>query len=336
MNAAVTLSLARADELVRGALQASRVSPANGACVAAALVAAERNGQKGHGLARVPSYAAQAKSGKVDGFAVPVSERVAPALIRIDARNGFAFPALALAVEEAAAAAEETGIAAVGLYNSHHLGQAGTHVEALAARGYLGLLFGNSPKAIAPWGGREGVFGTNPIAMAAPRAEGEALVIDSSLARVARGKIMAAAQAGETIPKGWALDPDGRPTNDPNAALLGTVIPIGDAKGVALAMLVEVLSASLTGAKHGFEASSFFTAEGDPPGVGQLLIALKPGPLSGGHFATRLAALIDAVEGQEGARLPGTRRLTARAMADREGLKVAAKLVAEIEALAAN
>ncbi|MEM7221888.1 MAG: Ldh family oxidoreductase [Pseudomonadota bacterium] len=333
MAETVTLDLARADDLVRAALQASRVSPENAACVAAALVAAERDGQKGHGLSRVPSYAAQTRSGKVDGFAVAAAERVAPALVRVDARDGFAFPALALAVEEVAALAEELGIAAAAVHRSHHLGQATYHVERLAARGLLGLMFGNSPKAIAPWGGRDGVFGTNPIAMAAPRGEGPPIVVDTSLARVARGKIMAAAQAGETIPDDWALDAEGRPTTDPEAALLGTVIPIGDAKGVALALLVEVLSASLTGANHGFEASSFFTAEGDPPGVGHLVIALKPGPLSGGAFAERLDALAAAVEGQESARLPGSRRHALRAKADAEGLTVPAKLVAEIEAL---
>src|SRR3546814_5226601 len=130
-------------------------------------------------------------------------------------------------------------------------------------------MVGNSPQAMAPWGGSRGIFGTNPIAFAAPRREAPPLVIDLSLSKVARGKVMAAAKTGQPIPEGWALDPEGRPTADPKAALAGTMIPMGDAKGAALALMVEVLSASLIGANHALEASSFFTAEETPTGVGR-------------------------------------------------------------------
>src|SRR3546814_19413997 len=123
---------------------------------------------------------------------------------------------------------------------------------------------------------------------------------------------MAAAKTGQPIPEGWALDPEGRPTADPKAALAGTMIPMGDAKGAALALMVEVLSASLIGANHAFEASSFFTAEGPPPGVGQFLLALDPGPLSGRSFAARLEVLIVALEDPPGARLPELGRASGR------------------------
>ena len=109
---------------------------------------------------------------------------------------------------------------------------------------------------------------------------------------------MAAAKAGEEIPEGWALDAEGRPTRSPEAALGGTMVPMGEAKGAALAMMVEVLSATLVGANHGFEASSFFEAEGPAPAVGQLLIAIDPVPLSGGGFTDRLEVLIEALEDQ--------------------------------------
>src|SRR3546814_8635460 len=111
---------------------------------------------------------------------------------------------------------------------------------------------------------------------------------------------------------GLALGPEGRPTADPKAALAGTMIPLGDAKGAALALMVEILSASLLGANHAFEASSFFTAEGPPPGVGQFLLAIDPGPLSGGSFAERIEVLVAALEDQPDARLPGSRRPASR------------------------
>ena len=172
--------------------------------------------------------------------------------------------------------APESGIAMAALYHSHHFGQAGYHVERLAQQGLVALVLGNSPKAIAPWGGRDGVFGTNPIAFAAPRQNAEPLLIDLSLSKVARGKVMVAAKNGTAIPEGWALDKDGQPTTDAKAALEGTMIPLGDAKGAALVLMVEILAAAVTGANFGFEASSFFTADGPAPGVGQTLIAIDP------------------------------------------------------------
>ncbi len=296
-------------------LQRHGTSLENAECVSDALVAAEIDSQSGHGLSRLPSYAAQAASGKVDGYAVPVVESVAAAAVRVDAAHGFAFPALARAVAELDARLDDTGVAVAAVYRSHHFGQAGYHVEQLAKRGRVGLIFGNSPKAIAPWGGHAGLFGTNPIAFAAPRRHAEPLVIDLSLSKVARGKIMVAAKRGQAIEPDWALDAEGRPTTDPQAALSGTMLPMGDAKGAALVMMVEVLAAALTGANFGFEASSFFDAEGPPPGVGQLLFALHGDLLSSGTALVRLQVLIDAILQQPGTRLPGSGRLHARANA---------------------
>ena len=312
------------------------VSATNAEAVTKALVAAEVDGKQGHGASRLPSYAAQAASGKVDGRAVPTSARVGAAGLRIDAGHGFAYPALALAVEELCALAPQSAVAAAAVTRSHHFGQAGYHVEALAEKGLVGLVFGNSPKAIAPWGGRDGIFGTNPIAFAAPRAGAAPLVIDLSMSKVARGKIMVAAKEGKAIPEGWALDAEGRPTTDAEAAMAGTMVPLGEAKGAALALMVEVLAAALTGARLGFEASSFFSAEGPPPGVGQFLLAFDPAAFSGNGFAERLETLLGAMLAQDGVRLPGDRRLEARAQAERDGLALPAALHRELLALAGD
>ena len=195
-------------------------------------------------------------------------------------------------------------------------------------------MFANTPKAIAPWGGTQAVFGTNPIAFAAPRKVKKPLVIDLSLSKVARGKILVASQQGNPIPEGWALDDRGKPTNNPDAALSGTMLPIGDAKGTALAFMVEVLAAALTSSMFGFEASSFFSAEGSPPGVGQLLMAIAPGPVSNGQFQTRLEDLIEEILNQDGdVRLPGDRRLELREKAFRDGISLTDKQYQEIVSL---
>ena len=314
------LSLTQLRQMVANALKLHNTSAENATRVARALVAAEADGLGGHGLSRLPAYCAQSASGKVDGHAVPAATQVADAAMRIDARHGFAFGALALAVEKLCQLAPKTGIAIAAVTHSHHCGAAGYHVEALARKGLVGLLFANTPKAIAPWGGEIGVFGTNPIAFAAPRKERDPLVIDLSLSKVARGKIMVAKQNQESIPQGWALDSQGRPTTDPEAALAGTMLPMGEAKGAVLVLMVEVLAAALTAAHFGFEASSFFTAEGEPPNVGQLLLALAPNPLSNDQFYARLEDLLEAILAQSNTRLPGDRRLKLRQKAHQDGV----------------
>lgn len=330
-----TLPLAEAEALIARALRAADAGPAAAASTARALTRAEADGHGGHGLSRVPSYAAQSLSGKVDGHAVPTIARIAPAALRVDAGHGFAFPAFDLLLPDLAALAAEAGIAVGTIIRSHHFGVAGAHAEALANMGRVALVFGNAPKAMAPWGSTTSLLGTNPIAFAAPMPSGPPLVIDLATSAVARGKILAARESGAaSIPEGWALGPDGRPTTDPATALAGTVAPAGGAKGAALALMVEVLSACLAGGSLGAEASSLFDDKGPAPDLAQTVIAMDPGTLSGGVFAARMTALAAAYAAAEGARLPGLRRLDNRARAEAEGVTVPASLLDRIHAIA--
>jgi (2R)-3-sulfolactate dehydrogenase (NADP+) len=320
-----------AEALITKALMANSVSEENARSVARALVAAEVDGQGGHGFSRVSAYAAQARSGKVAGHVKPTAEAAGAAFVRIDAGHGFAFPAIDLAIEKLAELAKSTGIAAAAITRSHHCGQLGAHVENLAERGLLALMVANTPKAMAPWGGNKPLFGTNPIAFAVPRRDAPPIVIDLSLSKIARGKIMAASKRGEAIPEGWALDADGNPTTDPKAALAGMMLPMGDAKGSALALIVEVLAATLTGANYSYQATSFFDADGPPPSVGQFIIAVNPNGALGSVFSYRLDELVKEIESQDGARLPGTSRLKARADCAKNGVPIPAHLLKEIE-----
>ena len=330
----VRLSLAQAEDLVAEVLQANGACSAAARSTAVALVAAEADGQAAHGLSRVSSYALQVRSGKVNGAAVPILTRPAPAVVRVDAGLGFAYPAIDLAIETLVPTARSQGIALAAIYHSHHFGQVGAHAERLAAAGLVALVFGNTPKAMAFYGGRAPMLGTNPLAFAAPLPHGEApLVIDLALSVAARGKIIAAQKANKSIPDSWAVDAQGQPTTDPTAALGGTLAPIGGAKGGALALMVEILGAALTAGAFGWEATSFFEAEGKAPDMGHLFIAIDPGPASGNGFAARMAVLAEAMRADPAVRLPGSRRLTARAAAAREGLRISAALHAEIRGL---
>jgi (2R)-3-sulfolactate dehydrogenase (NADP+) len=325
------LTIAEAEDLATRTLIRCKTAEDNARSVARALVAAEADGLKGHGLSRVPTYAAQAKIGKVDGFAVPTVSRPKPAVLAIDAAHGFAYPALDAAVSALPEVARKQGVAVAPIRRSHHCGAAGHPVEHLAEAGLVAILFANTPAAIAPWGGSRAVFGTNPIAFACPLPERAPIVVDLSLSKVARGNILAAKQKGEPIPEGWALDQAGHPTTNPDAALGGTMVPLGEAKGTALALMVELLAAGMTGANFAAEASSFLDADGPPPGTGQLIVAFDAAAVAGADTASRFAALAASIEDQSGARLPGSRRIEARQKARRDGLVVADALLAEIE-----
>ncbi|MDQ7777093.1 Ldh family oxidoreductase [Paracoccus aminovorans] len=323
-------SITQAQAAVAAALRDEGIAEPSARAVARALVGAEADGLKGHGLSRLPSYLSQVRSGKIDPVAVPVAKRVAPAVLRIDAAHGFAYPALDLAVEQLPAIAREMGIAAASIHRSHHCGAVGLVVERLAEQGLAALLFANTPAAIAPWGGTAALFGTNPIAFACPRPQGAPIVIDMSLSKVARGNIMAAKQKGTPIPEGWALDAEGRPTTDPVAALAGTMLPLGDAKGTALALMVELLAAGLTGAQYAADASSFLDDQGGPPATGQLLIALDPRILGGPGTLSHVEHLAAAIEAQQNARIPGSRRIAQRQKAVTEGIDLPEALLSHI------
>lgn len=301
--------------------------------MAAALVAADADGIPSHGVFRLPLYADQARSGKVDGRAVPSVVHTSPAAISVDAADGFSYPAIELGLGRALGAARAAGLVGVAVRRSHHFGAAGYHVERLAGQGLIGLAFSNSPAGLAPWGGRRPLFGTNPIAFACPRLAAPPLVVDLSLSKVARGRIVVAAERGEAIPEGWATDLEGRPTTDAKAALGGAMLPMGDAKGAALALMVEILCAALAGGSYGFEAGSFFTPDGPRPRIGQFFLVIDPAAFAE-DFGERLEILLTAMSADPGVRLPGARRLGNRERARAEGVALPDALLADLEARA--
>jgi (2R)-3-sulfolactate dehydrogenase (NADP+) len=323
------------ERLMVAALTRSGASPAMAAATARALAAAELEGLASHGASRIPQYCGHLRNGRATGAAVPRVARDSKGACLVDARQGLAFEACALAVREAIARAREYGVAFVAVTNSNHFGVAAYHLEAVAAAGLVGLAFGNSPAAMPAWGGKRALFGTNPIAAIFPRRAGAPLSIDLSLSAVARGKIMVAARDGKPIPEGWALDAAGMPTTDAKAALEGSMLPTGGVKGAMLALTVELLVCALGGAAFGFESDSFFSEEGRPTRIGQAFLAVNPNALAGNEiYLERVETLIAAMIAEPQVRLPGERRLKNREKAAHEGIALPAELFAKIRALA--
>ena len=303
------LSLIEAQNLGEKILMAHNVGLRNAALTIGSLLRAEMEGLPSHGFSRIPYYAAQAAAGKVDGHAVPLVERPRPGVVTVDARCGFAFSAFADGLPVAAQAAKETGVALLAVRNSHHAGVLGFPVADLAEQGLVALGFANSPASLAPYGGTKVTFGTNPLAMACPRKNAPPLVIDLSMGLLARGKILQAAKKGELIPEGAAVDAQGNPTRDPAKAFDGALLPFGGPKGYALALIVEIMSAALTGAALAIEASSLFTPDGPAPRLGQSFLIMDPTATAGANFVDRVEQLLTFITDQSGTRLPGDRRI---------------------------
>ena len=331
------LTLEEAQALVAGALQGAGASADMAQSTARALVLAEAQGLSSHGLGRVNQYLTHLANGRADGVAQAAVLRRKGGALLVDAGQGLAFPACELAVREAVSAAREHGVAFAGVMRSHHCGVVVDHLRPVAQAGMVGLGFANSPAAMPAAGGRHPIFGTNPVAAIFPRRGADPLMIDLSLSEVARGKLMVAAQQGRSIPEGWALDAEGRPTTDPQAGMHGSMLPIGavsSSKGTMLALVVELLVTAVIGAQFGIEASSFFTDEGNRPGIGQAFIVIDPGALAGREaFMDRVEVLVAEMLRDEGVRLPGARREALRQRAQAEGLEVADALVSRWRAL---
>lgn len=330
-----TFTIAQLRTLANQALRNAGASAPMADSTARALVDAEAEGLSSHGLSRIAQYAVHLRNGRADGNARAVISKTKGGAVLIDARSGLAFPACALAVAEAIARAREFGVAFAGVTNSHHFGVAAYHLAPIAKAGMVGLAFGNSPAAMPAAGGKRPLFGTNPIAATFPRRHGAPLTIDLSLSEAARGKVMVAAKAGQPIPLGWALDVEGRPTTDAQAALEGSMLPVGGTKGAMLAMIVELLACALTGAAMGFEADTFFVDAGNQPRIGQAFLVIDPDALAGHDaYFDRIEALIEAMLADDGVRLPGARRDALAARAGKEGIEIPQALADQLTRLA--
>lgn len=331
------LDLAGARALAGAALRRAGANAAMAEATAGALVLAQAQGLASHGLSRVPQYATHLRNGRADGQAEPAVLRRRGAALVVDAGGGLAFGACDLAVREAVAAARESGVCFAGVVRSHHCGVLVDHLRPAAQAGMVGLGLANSPAAMPAAGGRHAIFGTNPVAAVFPRRDHAPLMVDLSLSEVARGKLMVAAQQGQAIPEGWALDAQGRPTTDPHAGLAGSMLPIGAAsspKGAMLALVVELLVTAVIGAQFGFEASSFFVDEGNQPGIGQAFLVIDPGALAGNaSYLARIEVLIAEMLVDDGVRLAGARRLALEQQAMQHGLQIPDALHAQLLAL---
>lgn len=256
-------------------LKAHGTPPNHATIIANSLVLADLRGVDTHGTNRIPSYIQRIRHGVLNPAATPTTHQKTPVVAQVDGANGFGFVAAHAGMERAIEMARDFGIGLVSVKHSNHFGMSAWLVQQALEGGMMSLVFTNSSPALPVWGGRERLMGVSPIACGAPAGRERAFVLDMAPSVAARGKVYRAARRGETIPRDWALDAEGRPTEDPDEALRGVMLPMGGPKGSALAVMMDVFSGVLSGSAFAGHVTNPYDPS-RPSDVGHFLVALKP------------------------------------------------------------
>lgn len=295
--------------IARRALLRAGASEAVAASLADATIAAELAGNRAVGFAHLPDYLDGLAKGRIAGDAEPAIEFPALASIRVDARGGIAQLGFDLALDEFVHRTTVYGTTVFAQFNSFTVGELGYYTRRLAQAGLVALATCNANALMTTLESGRAVYGTNPLSFAAPLAGKKPLVLDQASSATAFVNIRNAAQRGESIPQGWALDAQGKPTTDASAAVHGLLLAFGGARGANIALVTEILAAGLTGANWSMDAPSF--AQGtQSPRVGLFITAFKPEVLNP-DFQGRLAAQIDRLAAA-GVRIPGSHITTSQ------------------------
>lgn len=334
-EAFVRMSLDEARDFARSVLARHGLKPPHVDPVAETMVAGERDGCASHGLYRLLVCVHTLKSGKVVPDAEPVMMDAAPAMVRVDAKGGYAQAAFELGLPRLVSRTRRLGIAAMAINNCVHFSALWPEIEAVTAHGLVALAFTPSHAWVAPAGGIRPLFGTNPIAFGWPRPGRHPFVFDFATTAVARGEIELHRRAGKAIPEGWGIDADGNATTDAEAALAGAMLTFGGHKGSALSAMVELIAGPLIGDMTSAESLVHDDGAKASPYGGELVIAIDPAGFLGAEAAAhmqRAEALFEGITGQ-GARLPSQRRFAARAKSLAEGVEIPRALYEDLRRL---
>lgn len=316
------------------ALQRAGYSEENAAALARQAVMSDAMGQPALGVAHLFDYVDAIGAGRVDGYAEPLITRPAPAIIHVDGQGGVPQTGFDRAFEDIVAAAHDHGLAAFLQSDATTCSALGTFPLRLAERGLVALAATNGFPLLAGSGSTRPVFCTNPMAFAAPQADGPPLLIDQSSSSTAFVNIREADARGEAIPEGWAVDADGRPTTDPAAAREGALLPFGGARGGNIALMVEIMAAGLTGARWSLDAPSLFEGRARAS-AGLCVVAMDPEPAARG-FASRLGRQLRRLGREFGVHIPGLAKGRSRTEAAQNGIEVDESALARLRRLAAQ
>jgi LDH2 family malate/lactate/ureidoglycolate dehydrogenase len=260
------------------------------------LLQADLRGLDSHGMIRLPVYAERIRRGVVNPRAVPKVVRSSTAMALLDGDNGLGAVVGSKAMEKAIEQARDAGISLVGVRRTNHFGIAAFYVQKAVRQGMIGCAASNAPSHMAPFGGRTRFLGTNPFSIGIPAGKKPPLIFDASTSVVARGKIIVAAEQGKLIPPGWAIDRDGNPTTNANAALAGSVLPFGGPKGSAISLIIDVLCGVLTGAAFGLTLNTLENLQAEQ-NLGHVFVAMRPDIfLAAEDFGSRMDQILQTLK----------------------------------------
>ncbi len=292
----VYVSAEAAEAFTRQLLLAHGLPDGDAATVAGCLVSADLRGVDTHGIARLPGYLDRVRRGLINAKPSLKPERVTPVAATLDGQNAFGFVVGMRAIEEAIAMAADYGIGVVSARRSTHFGMAASYALPAIEAGFMVMVFSNASPAMPPWGGKDGLLGTNPFCVGAPGGKLPPFLLDMSPAVAARGKIRRAERRGETIPVGYALDKDGRDTTDPKAALGGVVLPIGTYKGSGISMMMDIFGGVISGAAFAGNVGDQYKAFDRAQDVGHFFLAMKPNLfVTEEEYRARMDTLVERV-----------------------------------------
>lgn len=275
-------------------LRKAGVPPPEATLVAESLVQTSVWGVDSHGVLRLTHYLRRMTIGSIKAAAAPVVMRTGPVTAQVHGEDGLGIVHATLAMEVAIEMAKDAGVGVVGVGHSSHCGAMQLYTRMATAQGLIGIAMTHSSSIVVPHGGKQRYFGTNPISIAIPRATGEPVCLDMATAQVAWNKILNARIEGEALEPGIAVDGEGRPTTDAQAAQAG--VPLGGPtygyKGYGLAFVIDLLCGALNGMTFGRHINNMYEDLDRPRKIGHFLMALDPGRFAGGDT---LAATTDAL-----------------------------------------
>ena len=307
-GATVYILATEARRYVADLLVAERLPREDADVVAACLVRADLRGVDTHGIVRLQTYIDRIRRGLVNPTPSLAPKPVTSACALLDGDNGLGFVVATRAMRHATEMAARNGIGLVSVKRSTHFGMAASYLLQAVEAGYIALVFTNASPAMPPWGGREALLGTSPFAAGVPGGEQGAFILDMAPSVAARGKIRKALRLGQKIPLDYALDADGRPTDDPALALLGVVLPMGGPKGSGLSMLMDILGGVLSGAAFAGDVGDQYKDFDRPQNVGHFFLAIKPDLfMTAEAFRTRMDTLLQRI--REAPRAEGVDRI---------------------------
>ena len=260
-----------------------------------AIINAELVDAPTHGLSRLKMYCDRINKKLINPRPKIKIKKISQSISQIDADNSIGFVAADIAIKEAIKNAKKTGIGLVGIKKSGHYGMSGYYAEQAVKKNLIVFCFTNAPPAIAPYGARKSLFGTNPVCFGTPTSSKVPFILDTSVSVINRGKIRVAERAGKKIPEGVALDKFGKPTTNAKKALAGVQLPISSFRGSGLAWMVDILSGVFTGGNHGGRVKDPFDDFSGPQNIGHLFLVMKTN-LFVGNYSKRIKENIKRVK----------------------------------------